>query len=47
MRTTPVVAVLSGSLMIRLTQKQLASLLQQWQQEGKPGDQLTLRLLQS
>jgi hypothetical protein len=47
MRTAPAVAVLSGSLMIRLTQKQLASLLQQWQQEGKPGDQLTLRLLQS
>jgi hypothetical protein len=47
MRTTPAVAVLSGSLVIRLTQKQLASLLQQWQQEGKPGDQLTLRLLQS
>ena len=45
--SAPVVAVLSGSLVIRLTQKQLASLLQQWQREGKPGDQLTLRLLQS
>ena len=39
------VAVLSGSLVIRLTDKQLASLLQQWQQDGKPGDQLTLKLL--
>ena len=43
----PVVAVLSGNLTIRLTPQQLESLLQQWQQEGKPGDQLTLRLLQS
>jgi len=45
--SAPVVAVLSGSLVIRLTQKQLASLLQQWQRDGKPGDQLILRLLQS
>jgi hypothetical protein len=41
----PVVAVLSGSLVIRLTDKQLASLLQQWQQDGKPGDQLIFKLL--
>ena len=43
---TPPVAVLSGSLAIRLTPRQLASLLQQWQQDGKPGDTLTLQLLQ-
>ena len=39
------VAVLSGSLVIRLTDKQLASLLRQWQQDGTPGDHLTLKLL--
>lgn len=42
----PAVAVLSGSLTIRLTPRQLASLLQQWKQDGKPGDTLTLQLLQ-
>ena len=44
--TVPVVAVLSGSLIVRLTPGQLASLLQQWQREAKPGDTLTLQLLQ-
>ena len=46
MKKAPVVAVLSGSLVIRLTPQQLANLLQQWQQDGKPGDTLTLQLLQ-
>lgn len=39
-------AVLSGNLKIRLTEKQLASLLQQWKRDGKPGDTITLQLLQ-
>jgi O-succinylbenzoate synthase len=43
--TAPVVAVLSGSLTIRLTPSQLASLLQQWQRDGMPGDKLTLQLM--
>ena len=43
--SAPVVAVLSGPLTIRLTPAQLASLLQQWQREGTPGDRLTLQLM--
>jgi hypothetical protein len=42
---TPAVAVLSGALTIRLTPKQLQSLLAQWQREGAPGDRLTLQLM--
>ena len=41
----PVVAVLSGSLTIRLTPQQLESLFQQWQRDAKPGTTLTLQLL--
>lgn len=41
------VAVLSGSLRIRLTQSQLESLLKQWQATGKPGDQMTFQLIKS
>lgn len=43
--TTHDVAVLSGSLVIRLSPQQLQSLLQQWKQDGKPGDTLTFQLL--
>jgi hypothetical protein len=42
---TQAVAVLSGSLRIRLTQSQLENLLKQWQATGKPGDQITLQLI--
>lgn len=42
---SPAVAVLSGSLVIRLSPQQLQSLLQQWKQDGKPGNTLTLQLL--
>ena len=41
----PTVAVLSGSLIIHLTPKQLQNLLKQWQEDGQPGDQLTLQLV--
>ena len=41
------VAVLSGSLRIRLTQPQLERLLKQWQAEGKPGDRMTFQLVKS
>ena len=44
---TQAVAVLSGSLRIRLTQSQLESLLKQWQAEGKPGDRMTFQLVKS
>ena len=43
MNTT--VAVLSGSLIIHLTPKQLQNLLKQWQEDGQPGDQLTFQLV--
>ena len=42
---TQAVAVLSGSLRIRLTQSQLESLLKQWQATGKPGDRMTFQLI--
>ncbi len=38
-------AVLSGELVIRLTESQLLSLIRQWQADGKPGDEMTFRLM--